>query len=207
MEVKYYLAKLVRKLFNPKAIKNSQIHKCSKICYGSNIVNCNIDKYTYVGDNSNILNCKIGAFSSIASRVEIGGSSHPIDWVSTSPVFCEGRNVLRKNYSKKEYSTSLATTIGNDVWIGSGAFIKAGLTIGDGAIIGMGAIVTKDVPAYSIVAGNPAKVIKFRQDKSLIEQLEKIKWWNFNETQLQSYCRYIDSPEMFINQVLGDKKI
>src|SRR2546429_327143 len=70
--------------------------------------------------------------------------------------------------------------IGNDVWFGYGCIIKGGVTIGNGAIIAAGALVVKDVPAYSIVAGNPAKVVKMRFDIKTIERLQKIAWWDWS---------------------------
>lgn len=203
MMINYYIAKLLRKLMNPKAIKNSDIHKSSKICYGCNIINTSIDRYSYVGDDTNILNTEIGAFSSIASNVNIGGSSHPICWVSTSPAFCKGTNVLRKNFFEHDFVSTSRTMIGNDVWIGNGAFIKAGVTIGDGAIIGMGAVVTKEVEPYAIVAGNPAKVIRYRFHKELISSLLESKWWTLDEERLLFYAKYFNKPEEFISQMQG----
>ena len=72
-------------------------------------------------------------------------------------------------------------TIDNDVWIGRNAIIMNGVKIADGAIIASGAIVTKDIPAYAIVAGVPAKIIKYRFDQSTIDKLLKLKWWNYPE--------------------------
>lgn len=70
--------------------------------------------------------------------------------------------------------------VGNDVWFGYDSLIKNGVTIGNGAIIAARAVVIKDVPAYSIVAGNPAKVVKMRFDDKTIERLQKIAWWDWD---------------------------
>ena len=69
--------------------------------------------------------------------------------------------------------------VGNDVWIGNNVIVMPGVTIGNGAVIGAGAVVTKDVPPYAIVGGNPAKVIKYRFTEKQIEKLLEIKWWNW----------------------------
>ena len=70
------------------------------------------------------------------------------------------------------------TIIGNDVWVGYGATILRGVNIGNGAIIGAGAVVTKDVPPYAVVAGVPAKIIRFRFDDNKIDSLQKSNWWD-----------------------------
>ena len=70
---------------------------------------------------------------------------------------------------------------GNDVWIGRGAFIKNGLTLGDGCGIGARSVVTKDVPPYAIVAGNPAKLIRYRFSEDIIEKLLELKWWELDD--------------------------
>ena len=83
--------------------------------------------------------------------------------------------------TKKIYNagaTAKPCVIGNDVWIGDHVIIMHGITIGDGAVIGSGAVVTHDVPPYAIVVGVPGKIIKYRFDKKIISELEKLKWWN-----------------------------
>ena len=77
------------------------------------------------------------------------------------------------------------TSIGSDVWIGSGVSIKCGVTIGDGAIVGYNSNVTKDVPPYCVVAGNSAKFIKKRYSDEIINELLKIKWWNWSDQKIK----------------------
>ncbi len=127
---------------------------------------------------------KIGSFCSIASGVNIllGGEHRP-DWVTTYPF-----NVLWKsgNQIKGHPKTKGDVTIGNDVWIGMDAIILSGVTIGDGSVIGLRSIVTKDVPPYSIVAGNPAKVVKKRFSDDIIERLLDIKWWDWEDKRIEN---------------------
>jgi tetrahydrodipicolinate N-succinyltransferase len=77
------------------------------------------------------------------------------------------------------------TFIGNDVWVAANSVILKGISVGNGAIIGAGAVVTKDVPPYAIVVGNPARVIKYRFDQETVEFLQKTEWWNLSRATLQ----------------------
>ena len=133
---------------------------------------------------------EIGSFCSLADGVCIlsGISNHRVDTVST------------KNFGNlfpeipNEPIVKGPTTIGSDVWIGRNAIILPGLKIGDGAVVGAGSVVTKDVPPYAIVAGNPARIIRLRFDAKTIEVLLKIKWWNWSDEKIQNHKKYFLGP-------------
>jgi len=158
-------------------------------------------KHSFCGYDCDISNTEIGFFCSIANNVIIGGGMHPVDWVGTSPAFYEGRDSIKAKFSKHERKNIKKTLIGHDVWIGQSVIIKQGICIGTGAVIGMGSIVTKDVPPYTVYAGNPAKLIKERFDKNTAEKLLKIEWWNFDDKKLKKYAKYFTNPDQFINKV------
>ena len=84
--------------------------------------------------------------------------------------------------------------------------IKAGVKIGDGAVVGMGAIVTKDIGPYEIWAGNPARLIRKRFDDETIDAFEKMKWWEWDDREIENYSDLFTSPEFFINAAEEEKK-
>lgn len=127
---------------------------------------------------------KIGRYVSIAADVKVYLRNHPYKRLSTHPFFYNA--VL--GYVEKDTITDHSLTIGHDVWIGYGAIITPGCHhINNGAVIAAGAVVTKDVPAYAIVAGNPAKIIKYRFDEKTIAEVETSKWWVKSITELVNY--------------------
>ena len=91
-------------------------------------------------------------------------------------------------------------TIGNDVWIGRGAIVLSGVTIGDGAIIGAGAVVSKDIPPYAVAVGNPIRIIRYRTTKENIDELLKIKWWNFSIVKINALIPHMDNINRFISE-------
>lgn len=203
--IKYIWAKLQKKI-RGAAIKNSEINPSSKIEAGSTVINSSFDKYSFCGYDCKIINTEIGSFCSIADSVVIGVAQHPINWVSTSPVFYTGRDSVTKKFSEFVREPSKKTIIGHDVWIGERAIIKAGVNIGTGAIIGMGAVVTKDVLPYDIVAGVPAKTIRSRFDKDTVENLINSKWWELDESILTNYAKYICDAPLFIEKLNNMKQ-
>jgi len=194
-KIKYIFTRIITR--KPSTVCNSYVHKTSKIGNGSQIVNTMIGKYTYIYESSAVC-ARIGSFCSIAPGTTIGGGKHPVDWVSTSPVFYDGRNVLKTNFSNAKFKEYADTVIGNDVWIGSNCLIKGGVTIGDGAIIGMGSVVTHDVPPYEIWAGNPARFIRKRFDDEIISKLLEIKWWDMSDVLLKKIGGKFSNPEELI---------
>ncbi len=144
---------------------------------------------------------KIGNFCSIAQGVSILlGGGHRTDWVTTYPFSVLWPSVA--GHIPGHPSTKGDVIIGNDVWIGTGALILSGVTIGDGVVIGAHAVVAKDVPAYAIAVGNPAKVVKFRFDEATIEKLLAIAWWNWPDEKIASAVELMLSNDIneFIKQ-------
>jgi len=163
--------------------------------------NIKIGKHTYIGSNTIVDTCdKIGAFCSISSDVKIGLKNHPLDWISTSPVFY---NKYRRWVSDELFNESFSKTviIEDDVLISANVLIINGVTIGRGAVIGAGSVVTKEVPPYAIVAGNPAKIIRYRFDEELIKQIELSKWWEMDDKELRNSLIFANNPKIFLNKL------
>ena len=133
----------------------------------------------------------------------VGMGSHTLDKLSTSPIFTEKCNSTRHKWT--EVSTNnpyKRVKVGNDVWIGTKVMIMGGVTVGDGAVIGAGSIVTKDVPPYAIVAGVPAKVIRYRFSSEVIDLLEKIQWWNFSPNVLKRNINLFQSKDLDMRKLV-----
>lgn len=130
--------------------------------------------YDFIGDK-----LIIGKFCQIGAGVEfvMNGANHQMNAVSTYPFYIFG-SWDQSAPSKEDLPLKGDTVVGNDVWIGQNSTILPGVHIGDGAIIGLNSVVTRDVPPYTIVAGNPAKTVRKRFDDELIDLLLKLKWWD-----------------------------
>lgn len=160
---------------------------------------CAVGAFTYFGSQCAVRSVRIGRYCSIASRIVIAPSEHPLDWLSTHPFQYDGAESFRKapEYRRIAGAGSFAgnqqdTVIGNDVWIGEGAFIRKGVTIGDGAVIAAHACVTRSVEPYAVVAGTPARPVRYRHPAPLIERLLRLQWWNYDLSAITRDLAYDD---------------
>lgn len=199
LTIQYLLSRLLKKS-RGSAIAESTIHPTSKVESGSTILRTTFGRHSFCGYDCTFIDCNIGAFCSIASRVSAGGSRHPIEYVSTSPVFLHHRDSVKTKYAHHRYEWRRGTKIGNDVWIGENVLIKGGLKIGDGAVVGMGSVVTKDVPPYAIVAGNPATLIRMRFAPNIADALLRMQWWNYSDQDLLRLGPDFIDPERMLRQ-------
>lgn len=124
--------------------------------------------HCYIGYGTFVSATTIGRYCSIGNYVSIGPGEHPLTGGSTHSLF------IRNAGSRL---TEATTTIGHDVWIGTGATILRGVTVGNGAVIGAGSVVTRDVPSYAIVVGVPAEVLRYRLSSKQAAALAESEWW------------------------------
>lgn len=186
-------------------IRNCKISKKSSVKGGTRIYSSTFNDYSYIGRNCLVTETDVGKYCSIADYCCIGLASHPTSWVSTSPVFHAGINILKTNYSDNKYNPIKRTIIDNDVWIGMNVCIIAGVHIGTGAVVGAGAIVTKDVEPYSIIGGNPARLIRKRFDDDIIDGLLKLEWWDWSDEILKERAKYFNNPEELFAYIQNKK--
>lgn len=152
-------------------------------------------------------NVNIGRFCSIANNVKIMGGNHPMNRFTTHMLTYNGnfdkfaKAEFDSEWVLKPFNTAPKNpVIGHDVWIGNDVVLKGGIIIGDGAIIAANSVVTKDVPPYAVVAGVPARVMKYRFEADVINQLLKLKWWDYHYTDLPDNNR-CDDIDYFVKEM------
>lgn len=192
-----------------------EINKNKRLCFLKNIVtnpNIIVGDYTYYDDpddvnnfNKNVLyhfdfigdKLIIGKFCQIATgaRFIMNGGNHSMNGYSTFPFPIFGD----KWKNKTEYPKSKGDmVIGNDVWIGNSVTIMPGIKIGDGSILATNAVITKDIEPYTIVGGNPGKLIRKRFDDETIQKLLELKWWDWPIGKIHKYSEHISKGSLII---------
>jgi acetyltransferase-like isoleucine patch superfamily enzyme len=176
-------------------VTNSKMANNTTIYQNVRLHNVSIDSYSYIANHTVVIGATIGKFCCIGPNCRIGLGVHPTSsYVSAHPIFYSRQSHVGVTFADRNYVDEFKDIyIGNDVWIGANVLIKDGVKIGDGAIIGAGAIVTKDVASYAIVAGNPAKLIRYRFSEEQIQNLLRMQWWNKDINEIRdNFKKYHD---------------
>jgi len=178
-------------------IRRSRLGAWTAVGPHSSLTDSTFGDYSYVTDSVGVIWSDIGKFCSIASHTRINPGNHPT-WRVTQH---------HSTYRRVQYGFDAAEDaeffawreshrcrIGHDVWIGHGVVVLPGVSIGNGAVIGAGAVVSRDIPAYAIAVGVPARVVKYRFAPDVIERLHAISWWNWDRATLEA--RFYDLCDM-----------
>ncbi len=144
---------------------------------------------------SSLARLTVGRFVSIAGNVCLALGNHRTDTATTYP-FSALQHIWPLAPTSASHTTRGDIVIGNDVWIGAFAFVTAGVTIGDGAVVGGNAVVTRSVPPYAVVAGNPARIVRFRFDARTIVRLLDLRWWDWDDRIIAVMLPRIMQPDV-----------
>lgn len=170
------------------SVRESKLGKYTEVGARTILLEVSMDDYSYVVNDSQITYTSIGKFCSIAAMTRINPGNHPMQRATqahftyrASAYFPgEGDDTEFFNWRRAHH-----VHIGHDVWIGHGAILLPGRNVGTGAVIAAGAVVTKDVPAYTVVAGNPARLVKRRFTESIADRLTALAWWDWDHESLR----------------------
>lgn len=171
------------------SVKDCRLGRYTEVGARTKLTECEMGDYSYIVQDGEVIYTRIGKFCSIARAVRINPGNHPMHRVAQSHFtyrasqFFDGEEDDADFF---EWRRSFPVTIGNDVWIGHGAIVLPGRTIGNGAVIAAGAVVTKDVAAYQIVAGTPAKVIRPRFAPEIATRIDALAWWDWDHERLRA---------------------
>ncbi|HEY9001723.1 MAG TPA: hypothetical protein VIM89_10250 [Mucilaginibacter sp.] len=168
-------------------VKDSRMGAWTVVGQHCEVLSSDILDYSYMIRDAEIFNAEIGKFANIASHVRINPTNHPMWRASLHHFTYRSKSHFMAHDDDTEVSdwrNQHRVVLGPDVWIGHGAIVMPGVSVGTGAIIGSGSVVTKNVPDYMIVAGNPARPIRRRVSEEVEMALKRIAWWDWSREQL-----------------------
>ncbi len=172
----------------------SRVADYGRIDRFNHIYYADLGRHSYTGQDTVIMHAKIGNFCSVSWNVTIGPADHRYDRITTHSFLYNNIDNLRPEGQEAAYNRFIPKcVVGNDVWIGTGTVILRGVEIGNGAVVAAGAVVTKDIPPYAIVAGVPARIIGYRFSEVIIQKLQKLQWWKWDDETIRENYMYFTS--------------
>ncbi|MBF9036522.1 hypothetical protein HKCCE2091_19975 [Rhodobacterales bacterium HKCCE2091] len=176
-------------IHDPCRIENAQFGRYVEIGAFTDILNSEVGDYSYCSRHCNFANATIGKFANIASNVRIGATDHPLHTASLHHFLYRSASYWDDAEDDAEWFEKRArrrAVIGHDTWLGHGSQVKPDVTVGHGAVVASGAVVTKDVAPYEIVAGVPARHLRWRQPAQTAERLIAMAWWDWDHATLRA---------------------
>lgn len=177
-------------LIDPTAqVKASTLGRYTEVGARTKLLEVEMGDYSYVVNDADIAYARIGKFCSIAAMTRLNPGNHPT-WRASQAHFTYRASAYFPGEADEtdffQWRRDQRLTLGHDVWIGHGAVVLAGRNVGTGAVVAAGAVVSKDVPAYAIVAGVPARVVKERFPADIAARLQALGWWDWSHEQLRA---------------------
>ncbi|MDI4664458.1 chloramphenicol acetyltransferase [Xanthobacter autotrophicus] len=177
-------------LVDPTAqVRASTLGRYTEVGARTKLLEVEMGDYSYVVNDADIAYARIGRFCSIAAMTRLNPGNHPT-WRASQAHFTYRASAYFPGEEDEaeffQWRRDQRLTLGHDVWIGHGAVVLAGRSVGTGAVVAAGAVVTKDVPAYVIVAGVPARVVKERFPADIAARLQALGWWDWSHAQLKA---------------------
>jgi phosphonate metabolism protein (transferase hexapeptide repeat family) len=184
-------------------LRDCQLGRFTDIGERVSLAECEVGDYSYLERDSEAIYTTIGKFCAVASNVRLNALNHPMERVSQHKITYRPNEYFlgaKVDKSFRERRQQARVTIGHDVWVGHGVIILPGRSVGHGAVIAAGAVVTKDVEPYAVVAGVPARRIKWRFTEPVRQRLIALAWWDWEHDRLAAAIADMQSlsPEEFL---------